>query len=189
MIFQEFIRICNQILRLDKNFFKNEKNFGQASIYFALVIIISGAIISIIPNTSFLNSMSKNFNLGLIEGPSLKVIIFTASIMWLLKSVYLFFTGIILFPSKKTKCSFRKILILVAYSKVPLLLNFFILDPILLFLSIITYIWYNVSLIIGRKIVLNYDGYFKPSLISLAPHIIFLVYVMSIFQNYGSTIS
>ena len=100
MIFQEFIRICNQILRLDKNFFKNEKNFGQASIYFALVIIISGAIISIIPNTSFLNSMSKNFNLGLIEGPSLKVIIFTASIMWLLKSVYLFFTGIILFPSK-----------------------------------------------------------------------------------------
>ena len=189
MILQEFIKICNQILRFDKNFFKNDKNFGQASIYFALVIIILGSIISIIPNSSFLNSMSENFNLGLIKGPSLKVVILTAMIMWLIKSIYLYFTGVILFPSKKTKCSFRKVLILVAYAKVPLLLNFFILDPVLLFLSIITYIWYNASLIIGLKIFFNYDGYIKPTIISLAPHMIFFLYIISIFQNYGSTIS
>ncbi len=189
MILEEFFKICIQILKFDKNFFKNDKNFGQASIYFAFVIIILGAIISIIPNSSFLNYMGENFNLGLIKGPSLKVIIFTAAIMWFIKTTYLFFIGVVLFPNKKTKCNFRKILTLVAFSKVPLLLNFLILDPLLLFLSIITYVWYNISLIIGLKILLSYDNYLKPSLISLAPHIIFLTYIVSVFQNYSGTVS
>ena len=103
MIFQEFFNICNKILRFDKNFFKNENNFGQASIYFAFVIIILGSMISIIPNSSFLNYMSNNFNLGLIKGPSLKAIIITAILMWFIKSTYLFFVGVILFPEKKNK--------------------------------------------------------------------------------------
>ena len=187
MIFKEFLKICIQILKFNKNFFKDENNFGQASIYFAFVIIILGSIISIIPNSSFLNYMSNNFNLGLIKGPSLKAIIITALLMWLLKTTYLFFVGIILFPGKKTKCNYRKILILVAYSKVPLLLNFLILNPTLLFLSIITYIWYNISLIIGLKISLNYENYLKPALISLAPHILFFVYILSLFQGYTGT--
>ncbi len=189
MIFQEFVKICLKILRLDNNFFKDEKNFGQASIYFALVIILLGSLISIIPNSAFLNYMSGNFNLGIIKGPSLKVIIITASIVWLIKSIYLFFVGVILFPSKKTKSNFRKILIIVAFSKVPLLLNFLIISPSLLFLSIITYIWYNISLIVGLKISLNYDNYFKSAVISLAPHLIFFIYVLSIFQNFTGTVS
>ena len=189
MIIKEFVKICIKILKLDKNFFKNDKNFGQASIYFAFVVIIMGAIISIIPNSSFLNYMSNNFNLGLIEGPSLKVIIFTAALMWIIKSTYLFFIGVVLFPGEKTKCNFRKILILVAFSKVPLLLNFLILSPALLLLSFITYIWYNVSLVIGLKVILNYKNYLKPALISLAPHIIFIIYVMSIFKNYSGITS
>ena len=189
MIIEEFGKICIKVLRFDKSFFKNDKNFGQASIYFAFVIIILGAIISIIPNSSFLNYMSDNFDLGLIKGPSLKVVIFTAAIMWLIKSTYLFFVGAVLFPGERTKCNFRKILILVAFSKVPLLLNFFILSPTLLFLSVITYIWYNIALIIGFKIILNYKNYLKPALISLAPHIIFLTYIMSVFKNYGGTVS
>ena len=189
MIIQEFIKICIQVLKFDKNFYKNEKNFDQASIYFALVIIILGSIISIIPNSSFLNYMSQNFNLGLIKGPSLKAIIITAVFMWLIKTIYLYFVGVILFPSKKTKCSFRKIFILVAFSKAPLLLNFLIFNPVLLFISIITYIWYNVCLIIGLKILLDNESYMKPSLISLAQHIIFIVYILSVFQNYNGIVS
>tara|TARA_Y100000816_G_scaffold238507_1_gene184667 strand:- start:15 stop:584 length:570 start_codon:yes stop_codon:yes gene_type:complete len=187
MIIQEFFKICNQILRFDKNFFKNENNFGQASIYFAIVIIILGSIISIIPNSSFLNYMSNNFNLGLIKGPSLKAIIITAIFMWFIKTTYLFFVGVILFPGKKTKCNYRKILILVAYSKIPLLLNFLIFNPTLLFLSIITYIWYNISLIIGFKIFLSYENYLKPALISLTPHIVFFIYILSLFQDFTGT--
>ena len=189
MIFQEFIKICIKILKLNNNFFKDEKNFGQASIYFALVIIILGSLISIIPNSAFLNYMSENFNLGIVKGPSLKTVIITAIIMWFIKSTYLFFVGVILFPSKKTKCNYRKILILVAFSKVPLLLNFLIFSPSLLFLSVITYIWYNISLIVGLKISLNYDNYFKSIVISLAPHLIFFIYILSIFQNFTGTFS
>ena len=100
MIFQEFIKICIKILKLNNNFFKDEKNFGQASIYFALVIIILGSLISIIPNSAFLNYMSENFNLGIVKGPSLKTVIITAMVMWILKATYLFFVGVILFPSK-----------------------------------------------------------------------------------------
>ena len=189
MIIKEFIKICIQILKFNKNFFNENKNFDQASIYFAIAIIILSSIISIVPNTSFLNYMSKNFNLGLIPGPTLKAIIITAVIMWLIKTTYLFFIGTILFPSKKTKCNFRKILILVAFSKVPLLLNILVLNPSLLFLTVITYIWYNISLIIGLKVLLSYDNYFKPTLISLAPHIIFFIYIVSVFQNYSGAIS
>jgi len=189
MIFQEFTKICIQILSLNKEFYKNEKNFDQASIYFALVIILLGSIISIIPNSSFLNYMSSNFKLGIIQGPSLKAVIITAIIMWIIKTTYLFFVGVILFPSKKTKCNYRKILILVAFSKAPFLLNFLILSPSLLFFSIITYVWYNVSLILGLKIFLNNESYFKPALISLTPHIIFFIYILSLFQNFSGTIS
>ena len=189
MIFQEFIKICIKILKFDRNFFKDEKNFGQASIYFGLVIIILGSIISIIPNSSFLISMSKNFNLGSIQGPSLKTVVITAVAMWLIKAIYLFFVGVILFPSKKTNCDFRKVFILVAFSKVPLLLNFLIINPYLLFISVVTYIWYNISLIIGLKIFLNYENYLKPTLISLAPHIIIFIWILSLFQNSSGTIS
>ena len=189
MIFQEFIKICIKILKFDRNFFKDEKNFGQASIYFGLVIIILGSIISIIPNSSFLISMSKNFNLGSIQGPSLKTVVITAVAMWLIKAIYLFFVGVILFPSKKTNCDYRKILILVAYCQIPLFLNILVLTPALLFLVFITYIWYNISLIIGLKIFLNYESYIKTSLVSLAPQIIFLFYILSVFQKHNFAFS
>ena len=189
MIFNEFFKICIQILRLDKNFFKENKNFGEASIYFAVVVILLGSIISIIPNSSFLIYMSNQFTLGTIEGPSLKGVIFTGIFMWIIKTTYLFFIGVILLPSKKTKCDFRKIFILVAFCKVPLLLNILIVNPLLLFLSMITFIWYNVSLIIGLKIILNYENYFKPTLILLTPYIIAFLYILSIYQKFFGTIT
>ena len=60
----EFLSIIIKSIRLDKSLYSNNKNFGEASIYFAVSIILIGSIISIIPNSSFLNYMSLNFNLG-----------------------------------------------------------------------------------------------------------------------------
>ena len=179
----EILKIVISILKLDKSFFKDKKNFGQASIYFAILLIFIGAIISIIPNSSFLVYMGSYFELGIIKGPSLRAIIITSLIMWFIKTTYLFFVGTILFPSAKTNCSYRKILILVAYCQVPLFLNIIIISPILLILAFITYCWYNISLIIGLKIFLSHDGYIKTTAISLAPQIIFLLYIFSIFQT------
>ena len=176
---KEIFKIFTNILILEKNFFRDKKNFGEASIYFAILLIITGALISIIPNSSFLAYMGSKFNIGQVEGPSLRVVIITSLVMWFLKTTYLFFVGTILFPSKKTNSDYRKILILVAYCQIPLFLNILIINPIFLFWAIITYIWYNISLIIGLKIFLNYDTYIKTILVSLAPQIILLFFIIS----------
>ena len=180
---KELLNIIINILRLNNDFFKNKKNFDQASIYFAILIIIIGAIISIIPNSSYLIFMSSNFDLGVIKGPTLRVVIISSIVVWIIKTTYLFFVGTVLFPSKKTNCNYRKIFILVAYCQVPLFLNVLILTPGFLLLAFITYAWYNISLIIGLKIFLNYDSYVKTIFISLAPQIIALLFILSLFQK------
>ena len=182
-MFNEFLSIIVKSIRLDKSLYSNNKNFGEASIYFAVLIILFGSIISIIPNSSFLNYMSQNFNLDQIKGPSLKTVIFSSFIMWIIKSIYLYFVGVILFPAKKTNCNFRKIIILVAFAQSSLLLNFIVFNQLFLFFIIITYVWYNISLIVGLNIILNYGNYIKATLISLAPQIIFLLYILSLFQG------
>ena len=185
----EFLSIIIKSIRLDKSLYSNNKNFGEASIYFAVSIILIGSLISIIPNSSFLKYMSLNFNLGQVRGPSLKTVIISSFIMWVLKSIYLYFVGVVLFPNKKTNCNFRKIIILVAFAQSPLLLNFIVFNQIFLFFIIVTYVWYNVSLIIGLNIILNYENYIKTTLISLAPQIIFILYILSLFQGNSNMLS
>ena len=185
----EFLSIIIKSTRLDKSLYSNNKNFGEASIYFAILIILISSIISIIPNSSFLNYMSVNFNLGQVAGPSLKAVIISSFIMWVTKSIYLYFVGVVLFPNEKTKCTFRKIFVLVAFAQSPLLLNFIVFNQSLLFFIIVTYVWYNISLIIGLNILLNYGNYIKTTLISLAPQIIFILYILSLFQGNSNILS
>ena len=188
-MFSELFNIILKSIKLDKTFFSNNKNFGEASIYYAILIILLGSIISIIPNSSFLNYMSINFNLGQIKGPSLKVIIISSFIMWIIKTIYLYFVGVVLFQNKKTNCNFRKLLVLVAFAQSPLLLNFLVFNQSLLFFILLSYAWYNISLIIGLNIVLNYNNYLKTTLISLAPQIIFLLYFLSLVQGGNGIVS
>ena len=185
----EFLSIIFRSIRLDKSLYSSSKNFGEASIYYAVLIILLGSIISIIPNSSFLNYMNLNFNLGPIRGPSLKAVVLSSFVMWFIKTTYLYFVGVVLFRNKKTNCNFRKIIILVAFAQSPLLLNFLVFNQTFLFLIIITYIWYNVSLIIGLNIILNYNNYIKATLISLAPQIIFFLYILSLFQGSNGFVS
>jgi len=185
----EFLSIILRSIKLDKSLYKDSKNFSEASIYYALLIILIGSIISIIPNSSFLNYMNLKFDLGPIRGPSLKAIIISSFIMWIIKTTYLYFVGVILFSNKKTNCNFRKIIIVVAFAQSPLLLNFIVFNEAFLFFILISYVWYNISLIIGLNIVLSYDNYFKATLVSIAPQIIFFVYILSLFQGQPGTIS
>ena len=188
-MFAEFLNIIFKSIKLDKTLYSDSKNFGEASIYYAILIILLGSIISIIPNSSFLNYMNLNFNLGIIEGPTLKAVMLSSFIMWILKTTYLYFVGVVLFPNKKTSCNFRKIIILVAFAQSPLLLNFIVINQIFLFFIIVTYVWYNISLIIGLNIILSYDNYIKTTLLSLAPQIIFFLYILSLFQNVNGVVS
>ena len=186
----DFIKILIQILRLDKKFFNNSKNFGEASIYFALLIILIGSLISIIPNSAFIEFMSLKFGLGKIQGPTLRSVLFAKFLIWFIKSAYLYLVGVIMFPSKNTKCSFRKILILVAYSHIPMFLNIFTINYSVLFLVVITYIWYNISLVIGLNIILNYKNLTKSIIVVIAPFVIFMIYLLSMLgQGQMITIS
>tara|TARA_Y100001970_G_scaffold274510_1_gene374353 strand:+ start:501 stop:1067 length:567 start_codon:yes stop_codon:yes gene_type:complete len=186
----EFIKIIIQILRVDKRFFNNPRNFGEASIYFAILIILLSALISLIPNSAFIEYMSLKFSLGKVEGPSLRSVIIISYSMWIIKSAYLYFVGIIMFPNKNTNCNFRKILILVGYSHIPMFLNVLTINYSLLFLLIITYIWYNILLIVGLNIILNYKNIIKSILIVTAPFLILFIYLLSMFgQGQVQTIS
>ncbi len=188
-MFAEFLNIVSRSIRLDNSLYKDNKNFDEASIYYAILIILLGSIISIIPNSSFLNYMNTNFNLGTIRGPNLSIVIITGFIMWILKTTYLYFVGVILFPNKKTNCNFRKVTILVAFAQSPMLLNFIIINQAFLFFMLITYIWYNISLIIGLNIILNYNNYIKTILVSLAPQIILILYILSLIRNLNGVVS
>ena len=94
-----------------------------------------------------------------------------------------------MFSNKKTNCNFRKIIIVVAFAQSPLLLNFIVFNEAFLFFILISYVWYNISLIVGLNIVLSYENYFKATLISIAPQIIFFIYILSLFQGQPGTLS
>ena len=186
-----FLNIISRSLKLDKSLYSNKKLFGEIGIYFAISLILITSIISIVPNEVGLNWLSLNFNLGIIPRPSLRSVIVGAFIFWIIKCIYLYFVGVILFPSKSTNCNFRKVLILVGLAHAPLLLNIVIINKVLLPLIFINYIWYNLTLIVGLNIVLNYKNIFKSTIIVLAPIIILFLYTLKqfIFLNSGSIAS
>ena len=189
-MFGQFLNIIVQSIKLDKTLYKDNKNYTEVSIYFALIIILLTAIIGLIPGSIFLKFMSETFGSGNIQGPSVRSVIISTMIMWLIKTAYLYFVGVVLFPNKATKCNYRKILVTVGYASAPLILNAFIVDIKLLYLMFIPYIWYNISLIIGINHILKFESYFKSSLIVLDPIIIlFLFFFSQLFGSYSSTIS
>ncbi len=190
-MFSIFLNIIFRSLKLDKSLYSNKKLFGEIGIYFAISLILITSIISIVPNEVGLNWLSLNFNLGIIPRPSLRSVILGAFIFWIIKCSYLYFVGVILFPHKSTNCNFRKLLILVGFAHAPLLLNIVIINKVLLPLIFFNYIWYNITLIVGLNIVLNYKSILKSTIIVLAPIIILFLYTLKqfIFLNPGSIVS
>ena len=54
-MFNEFYNIIVRSLKLDKTLYKDNRNFSEAGIYFAISIIIINSLIGIIPNNALLN--------------------------------------------------------------------------------------------------------------------------------------
>ena len=178
-MFAEFLNIIIRSIKLDKRLYNDNKNFGEASIYFAIIIILLTSLISIIPGSVFTQHMSDILGIKGAKGPSFRSILITSFLIWVIKSGYLYFISVVLFPSKLTKCTFRKILVTVAYANSPFIFYIFIVDFKLIYLTFIPYIWYCLTLIIGLKYILNYENYFKPAIISLAPQTLLLIYFLS----------
>jgi|TARA_B110001452_G_scaffold215379_1_gene186551 hypothetical protein len=186
----EFLNIIIRSIKLDKAFYKENKNFGEASIYFALIIILLTTVIGFIPGSVFLEFMSEVFGPNNIKGPYVRSVIITSLIIWLIKAAYLYFVGVVLFPSKATKCNYRKILVTVGYASAPLIFNALIIDIQLLYFMFVPYIWYNISLIIGINQILKFENYFKSTIIVMGPIILLLLFFVSqLFGNQSSIVS
>ena len=182
----EFLNIIFKSLKLDGSLYNNKKNFTEASIYFALIIILLTSIVSLIPGSVFIQYMTNTYGLTGVKGPSFRSVLISSLIVWVIKTGYLYFVGVVLFPSNSTKCSFRKLLITVAYAYSPFIFYIFIIDIKLIYFTFIPYIWYCITLIIGLKHVLNYENFIKPSIISLAPQILLLAWILSQSLNLNS---
>ena len=148
-MFAEFLNIIIRSLKLDKTLYKDNRNFGEAAIYFAgLIMILDGVAGAVAANTIIKTAIGVS---GL-----------TAILTWLIWAIFIFVVGVKLFPDKETKVPFKKILIGVGYAHAPGLLRFFAVTPNLMIpIIFLTQFWIFAGLIISTKQILNLKSNFK----------------------------
>tara|TARA_B100000700_G_scaffold320142_1_gene416851 strand:- start:940 stop:1527 length:588 start_codon:yes stop_codon:yes gene_type:complete len=148
-MFGEFLNIVVRSLKLDKNLYNENKNFGEAAIYFAgLIMILDGVAGAVAANSIVKTAIGVS---GL-----------TAVFTWLVWSIFIYVIGVKLFPDKDSNVPFRKILIGVGYAHAPGLIRFFAVTPeLILPIIFLTQFWIFASLIISTKQILNLKSNFK----------------------------
>ena len=148
-MFGEFLDIIFRSIRLDKSLYKDNRNFGEAAIYFAgLIMILDGIAGAVAANTIIKTAIAMS---GI-----------TAILTWFVWGIFIYVIGVKLFPDKQTKVPFKKILTAVGYAHAPGLLRFFAVTPELMMLIIfLTQFWIFAGLIISTKQVLNLKSNFK----------------------------
>ena len=149
-MFNEFLNIVFSSLKLDKNLYKNNKNFGEAAIYFAgLIMILDGVAGAVAANTIIKTSIGIS---GLM-----------AILTWLVWAILIYVIGVKIFPDKATtNIPFKRVLIGVGYAHAPGLLRFFAVIPELVIpIIFLTQFWIFASLIISTKQILNLKSNFK----------------------------
>ena len=148
-MFAEFLNIIFKSIKLDKTLYSDNKNFGEASIYFAgIIMILDGIAGAVAANTIIKTAIAMS---GL-----------TAIVTWLIWAIFIFVIGVKLFPDKQTKVSFKKVLTAVGFAHAPGLLRFFAVTPELVLLIIfLTQFWIFASLIIATRHILNLKSNLK----------------------------
>ena len=148
-MFAEFLNIIFKSIRLDKSLYRDNKNFGEASIYFAgLIMILDGIAGAVAANTIIKTAIAMS---GL-----------TAIITWLVWAIFIYVIGVKLFPDKQTKVPFKKVLTAVGFAHAPGILRFFAVTPNLMIpIIFLTQFWIFAALIISTKEVLNIKSNFK----------------------------
>ena len=164
-MFAELLNIIVRSLKLDKTLYKDSRNFGEAAIYFAgLIMILDGVAGAVAANTVVKTAIG-------ISG-------LTAIITWLVWSLFIFVIGVKLFPDKETKVPFKKILIAVGYAHSPGLLRFFAVTPDLMIpIIFLTQFWIFAGLIISTKQILSLKSNIKSF------GIVFLSFLIIVFLS------
>ena len=148
-MFGEFLNIIVRSIKLEKNLYSDNKNFGEAAIYFAgLIIILDGIAGAVAANTIIKTAIAMS---GL-----------TSILTWFVWATFIFVVGVKLFPDKETKVPYKKILIGVGFAHSPGLLRFFAVTPDLMIpIIFLTQLWIFAGLIISTKQILNLRSNFK----------------------------
>ena len=95
-MFGEFLDIIFRSIKLDKTLYSDNKNFGEASIYFAgLIMILDGIAGAIAANTIIKTSIG-------ISG-------ITAIFAWFVWAILIYVIGVKLFPDKKTNIDLSRL--------------------------------------------------------------------------------
>ena len=170
-MFGEFLNIIFKSIKLDKSLYSDNKNFGEASVYFAgLIMILDGIAGAIAANTIIKTAIAMS---GL-----------TSVITWFVWATLIYVIGTKLFPDKQSNASFKKILTAVGFAHAPGLLRFFAVTPELMIpIIFLTQFWIFAALIISTKQVLN----LKSNLKSFG--IIFLSFLIIIFFSISFVMS
>jgi hypothetical protein len=170
-MFGEFLNIVFKSIKLDKTLYTDNKNFREAAIYFAgLIMILDGIAGAVAANTIVKTAVAMS---GL-----------TAILTWLVWAVFIYVIGVKLFPDKQTKVSFKKVLIAVGFAHAPGLIRFFAVTPELMVpIIFLTQFWIFAGLIISTKQILN----LKSNLKSFG--IVFLSFLIIVFLSISFVMS
>ena len=142
-MFGEFLNIVFKSIKLDRSLYKDNKNFGEAAIYFAgLIMILDGVAGAVAANTVVKTAIGVS---GL-----------TAIITWFVWAILIYVIGVKLFPDKDTKIPFKKVLTAVGFAHAPGLIRFFAVTPELMIpIIFLTQFWIFAGLIISTKQILK----------------------------------
>ena len=170
-MFGEFLNIIFKSIKLDKTLYSDNKNFGEAAIYYAgLIMILDGIGGAVAANTIVKTPVAMS---GL-----------TAILTWLVWGIFIYVIGVKLFPDKQTKIPFKKVLIGVGFAHAPGLIRFFAVTPELMVpIIFLTQFWIFAALIISTKQILN----LKSNLKSFG--IIFLSFLIIVFLSISFVMS
>tara|TARA_Y100001935_G_C17058942_1_gene385750 strand:+ start:15 stop:557 length:543 start_codon:yes stop_codon:yes gene_type:complete len=148
-MFGEFLNIVFKSIKLDKSLYSDNKNFGEASIYFAgLIMILDGMAGAVAANTIMQTAIAMS---GL-----------TAILTWFVWAILIYVIGVKLFPEKNTKVPFKKVLTGVGFAHAPGLLRFFAITPDLMIpIIFLTQFWIFAALILSTKQILNLKSNLK----------------------------
>ena len=170
-MFAEFLNIIFKSIKLDKTLYSDNRNFGEASIYFSgLIMILDGIAGAVAANTIIKTGIAMS---GL-----------TAILTWFVWAILIFVVGVKLFPDKQTKVSFKKVLTAVGFAHAPGLLRFFAITPdLMIFIIFLTQFWIFAALIISTKHILNLKSNFKSF------GIVFLSFLIIVFLSISFVMS
>ena len=148
-MFAEFLNIIFKSIKLDKTLYSDNKNFGEAAIYFAgLIMILDGMAGAVAANTIMQTAIAMS---GL-----------TAILTWFVWAILIYVIGVKLFPEKNTKVPFKKVLTGVGFAHAPGLLRFFAITPDLMIpIIFLTQFWIFAALILSTKQILNLKSNLK----------------------------